>query len=186
MGSGLAEFGFPGVIPGSKSCKFARDRAVGSNSTSTAYDVALTACPSATAPSNIHERGNAQGVLVIPFGLGSATQSFSMRIIRWYLFKSATGGSSLWIPVIAFEGVCTMGAPVGVASNELLLNTEGLCYTITEDTTLTESTPQVYIQSPGMTGHVGYIMVDLLGCDFFSFDYDLGTVTSANALYGTL
>lgn len=181
-GSGLQSFSGMGSILGSAQCRLFRDRAVGSNSAVSAYAQAITACLG-TEPSNLIERGLFQNVLVFPFGLGSATQTFSLRVIRWYHRKGDT--SSIFIPVIAFEGVCTMGAPVGIASNEFLLNTEGLCYNIAPDTTLTEGTPAVYTRSPGTTGHVAYILVDLLGAQYFSFDYGgSGTVTSANVLYG--
>lgn len=179
---GLGSFPAKPTILASAGATLYRDRAVGSNSAVSSYAQAITACLTSE-PSNLIERGIFQNVLVFPFGLGSATQTFSLRVIRWYHKKGTS--NSLFVPVIAFEGVCTMGAPVGVAANELLLNTEGLCYSIVPDATLTEAAPAVYTRSPGTTGHVGYILVDLMGAQFFSFDYGgSGSVTSANVLYG--
>lgn len=70
-------------------------------------------------------------MFLLPYGLGSSNDGFSMRVIGWrHIGAGPPQGIWLWVPVILGEFACLLGAMTGVATAPVL-NTECFCDTIT-------------------------------------------------------
>lgn len=123
-------------------------------------------------------------VMILPYGLGSANDVFSLRLLGWR--KIGTGLTALWVPVTLAELACTLGAMTGVAASEVLA-TELFCDTITivsEPTTTADVTRvgSVLVSSPA-NDTVAWAKVPLLGVQKIEFLWDQTTNTpAANAL----
>lgn len=66
---------------------------------------------------------------ILPYGLGSANDVFSLRIWGWSRIGGGRPPNTLWVPAMIGEFVCTLGATTGVAGSPVL-NTELFCDTI--------------------------------------------------------
>lgn len=119
---------------------------------------------------------------IIPFGTGSATNTFSVRVIGWIDSQPVAGSSNavLWVPTVLCEYLCTLGTAVGVA-NAAVLDTEKFCDTISlvanrgtdgQDTTKASPTNNLVAQ----------FLVDLKGSKRIELCYSVGTNTDCNAL----
>lgn len=126
--------------------------------------------------------GCPQRLLILPYGLGSANNTFDMKVIGWRLMGNSLN-SGLWVPTTLCEVTCTVGAATGVAAAPVL-NTELFVDTIVmKSEALTplrpgwDATPtavfsgDITIYSPA-DDTVGWLLVNLYGCQKVEFTYD--------------
>jgi hypothetical protein len=121
-------------------------------------------------------------LLVVPFGTGSATQTFSVRVIGWSDSRPVDGSSNvpLWIPRILCEYLCTLCTATGVA-NSAVLETEKFCDTVSLVSNRGTDGQDTTKASPG-GNFIGSFLVDLKGCKEVELVYSVGTNTDCNAL----
>jgi hypothetical protein len=121
----------------------------------------------------------ANAVVIMPYGLGSDNDAFSMRVIGWSSVTVA-GVNTLWIPTVLAEfSACNLCAVTGVAG-AALLNTERLVDNLTLVTG--NDDVSVSIVSPG-TDIPAHVVVSLAGSQKVELTFDQTTSTpTQNAL----
>jgi len=167
-------------------------RALAANSTATSF----ASTPSATArPSGIDicapgGKVAPWGVRLMPFGLGSSNDAFSMRVLGWNVIGDAQPQSlPLWISQPLVEIACTVGAATGVAGSPVLA-TELFVDTIAP-VALKQPTINAGAATEGKTffyspadDTAAYIDVPLVGSEIITFLWDQTTNTpEMNTLY---
>jgi hypothetical protein len=117
-------------------------------------------------------------LLIIPYGIGSDNNTFSLRLIGWKAI-AGTDLTTLWVPITLSEIACTLCTAVGIASTPVL-NTERFVDTIT----ITTGNSGVDISVVSPTGNViGFALADLKGCAKVELSFSTGgSATSCNAL----
>lgn len=128
-------------------------------------------------------------VRIIPYGLGSENDVFSLRVWGWVPVGSGDNPNLLWVPSSLGEFSCTISASVGVAGAPVL-NTERFADTISIVATVGEATitadttrlGTVELFSPA-NDTPGWIVMPTRGVTLLEFDTDQTTNTpTANAL----
>lgn len=125
------------------------------------------------------------GLLIIPFGAGSPTNTFILWAYGWKR-TGATGSSGLpqaiWIPFVLASFTCTFGNRTGVANtpvdaSQLFCGTIALASAFSGNANVSNE-----VVSP--TGNtVGHILLDVKGSEFVEFRFDRNSsATSCNAL----
>jgi hypothetical protein len=114
---------------------------------------------------------------IMPFGIGTAAQTFTMRLIGWR--KTING---LWVPSILWDATCTLGTLTGIAGGDVL-NTEQFASAIGTPTTgMGSEHYDVFTTSPA-NNTPAHVWVNAKGCSMFTCDFATGSsATSANAL----
>lgn len=155
-----------------------------SNSTATAF---AANAPTVTEPTGagIVDLARAAGrvhnnVLLVPFGAGSANDTFDVRVSGW----SKVG--TLWVPVVLAEFECTLGATTGVAATAVL-DTELFCDTIALDTAYSAlAGVSASVVSPA-NDTVCHALLDLKGFSKVEIEFDrTAGATACNCLYRLL
>ena len=130
-------------------------------------------------------------VQVCPFSDSPGT-NFSMRLWMWR--EATQPGQSgtflpVWVPVFVAEFACTSGTTGGVAtkgpaapSPYVLPDTAYLCDTITLVQGAVGLTGLVNSTGPN-TNLPAYFLAEILGCRFFTFDFQQTDNVGMNALY---
>lgn len=119
---------------------------------------------------------------IVPYGTGSATNTFNVRVIGWRQYGS-TGSTAgvLWVPTPLLEFAVTLGTTTGVAATEVL-NTELFATTLGDPTTgignLGVNCQQI---TPG-DNSISHYMFDTHGSSVIEVLFDMVTATSGNAL----
>ncbi len=117
-------------------------------------------------PSEVH---------IVPFGAGSATNTFKMRV---WGFRAATGG---FIGTLLWAGTCTLCTQTGTLGFDVL-DTDLFCDTIT--TTVGTESVDCRSTSPG-SNIPGKVKILTAGSQFLVLDFDKNSsATSCNALVG--
>lgn len=122
--------------------------------------------------------------LFVPYGIGSDTNTFSMRIIGWDRIwtTSATQRIELWVPVLLAEFLCTLSSGLPGIATAPVLNTEYFCNTIT--TTYGNDNVSSERNNPAAAGLLCHAVVDLKGFHKIEVTFSTGSsATSCNALY---
>ena len=123
------------------------------------------------------------GVLIMPYAIGSDDNTFSMRVIGWRTVGEATNGVFLWIPVLLCELACTCSTVVGIAGREVL-NTERFADTITITYGNANVSVEAFSPANNVTAHA---IVDLKGNQKFELSFTTGgSATSCNALWAPM
>ena len=119
-------------------------------------------------------------IKLLPFGVGSATQTFNLRVVGWTTVRNAT--VTQWVPFTLCELVCTLCTATGVATAPVT-DTNKFCDTIT----LTTGNANVdnSIVSPG-SNQIAHAVIDVKGCAKIQVLIDVVSATSGNALVGGL
>lgn len=123
-------------------------------------------------------------VLIVPFGAGTDTQTFSMRVIGWRIAYDRDTArlpqTAIWIPIPLADFSCALSVQVGVAGS-VVVATDTFCDTITLTGTTANDDVDVSITSPGndLTGH---IVLDMKGFQKLEITFDMTGATSGNAL----
>jgi len=140
------------------------------------------------APNGFIENNN---LLLIPFGAGSATNTFKIRIVGWAKANPAPLSTSVvcWIPIPLYQFTCTLSTFTGIATG-VVLNTDKLCDTIaiTLGNELTDCSKISPANSTAAVANVpGQVMVDVKGWNKIQILIDTGGVaTNGNCLYRAL
>lgn len=120
-----------------------------------------------------------QFVKLIPFGVGNAGQTVTVRLIGW----SAVGGK-LFIPQVLCEFLATLSTFVGVAGS-VVTDTQKFADTVADPTAnIGREGTDCWKRSPANNTPAEYKVLNP-GCVLFRVDVKIGTATSGNALIGT-
>lgn len=127
-------------------------------------------------------------IFLVPFGVGSSTNTFSLKVIGWTPTKLGVG-IPLWVPTVLQTSQVTIGTAAGVAgadlgTTSLFATTITTSYGPTWITTgASPVAPDWFQLSPG-SNDIGGIIVESLGFRFIEVIYTTGgSATSCNALY---
>lgn len=120
-------------------------------------------------------------LLVMPYGAGSATNTFSARLWGWRQLGSDPQ-LSLWVPCLLFEIACTLSTFTGTGSL-IVSSSERFADTIT---LTTGSTNAVDVVSP--TGNLpAHVLADIKGFQRWQLSFSTGSsATNGNALVAKL
>lgn len=124
-------------------------------------------------------------IKIIPFGAGSDTNTFAMRVIGWQLaYKRDVAHNdeleALWIPHTLGEFSCALSTPTGVAGRTCVA-TDLFCDTITLVSTSGNDDVDISITSPA-DNTIAHVKIDVAGCQKVEIVFDLTGASSANAL----
>lgn len=126
-------------------------------------------------------------VILVPYGLGSDTDAFEMKVLGWRRLGIGPSPALLWIPTPLGSFTCTMTIQTGIAGS-VILNTERFCDTIAivkEPVTVADVTAAgVTTRFSPADDTIGWIEMELRGVEKIEFIFDLaGGTTSANCLF---
>lgn len=172
------------TVPVTPTMNFRKGHATNSTATSFASKI-----PTITEPSGDGVHKVAPGswmpnaIMAVFFGAGSENDTFSARIIGWR--KIATGGgdpNTLYIPMVLAELGCTISATVGIA-NSPLVATDRFVDTIS----LITGNDDVSIDIVSPTAdEIGHVVLDIKGCNYLEFSYDMTGATNGNCVFAYL
>jgi hypothetical protein len=140
---------------------------------------------------NIQGNFSQNSVVVVPFGVGSNTNTFNVRVVGWKRVPSpnVSGPGSpnfdLWVPLDLVEMICTIATAQPGVAGTLVPATNFFCTTIVVVTgsTLVGEAPSENIVSPG-NGQIAHFLVQLKGCQKLQFFFTTGgSATSCNCLW---
>jgi hypothetical protein len=125
-------------------------------------------------------------VLLVPFGVGSDTNTFKMRVIGWRVAYERAAEenplTALWVPVILGEFTCTLSTPTG-ATGTIISTSNRFCDTITIVGTSANDDVSVDIVSPA-NDTIAHVALTLKGSQKLEVTFDLNSsATSANTLF---
>lgn len=161
-----------------------RNYALGLSANSTASSFTAPTCVSSTsntdAPTTtaIKSTGNAMNVL--PFGAGSDTQTFSMRVIG-YSKHQTSASAKQWVPHIICQLACTLCPQTGATATTKPTSSELICDTIT----ITNGTKSAVVDTQ-FADTAAIAVVDITGYEYIDFTFDMTGATSGNCLYQML
>ena len=125
---------------------------------------------------------------VVPFGIGSDTNTFSIWVIGWQRVIDPAGVlATLWIPTTLLIVQCAIDTTNPGIAGSVVSASNYFCDTITVTTgsTLSGEAAAENIISP--TDSPGHFLVDLKGCQKVELAFTTGgSATSANALVSLL
>lgn len=181
---------FSTVVSATSQNQFMRDRSVNATG-SFPSRVPTTTAPTTIVPQtvtsqdifdNVTNGQTAINARIVPFGVGSATQTFSIRVIGWTDAVPAAGsaGTTLWIPTILCEYLCTLCTAVGVAGSAVL-DTENFVDTLSLVANRGTDGQDTTKFSTG-NNLISNFIVDLKGSKKIEILYSVGTNTSCNSL----
>lgn len=117
------------------------------------------------------------GLILIPFGAGSATQAFTMTVYAWYATRGVSS-NTIWVATTLASFTCTLSTVPGLAGTEVDAS-QLFCGTITLATGNANVSNEI-ISPTGNT--VGHILLDAKGARRVEVRFAKGTATSANCL----
>lgn len=124
-------------------------------------------------------------LILVPYGAGSSTQTFTMKVYAWRRTLAATGPPTqfpIWVPYLLASFTVTLGTAPGLATADV--NASQLFATtivlVTGNANISNE-----IVSPG-SNVLAHIVLDAKGAQFVEFRYAVVTATSANCLVATL
>lgn len=121
-----------------------------------------------------------QGFLLVPFGVGSATQTFSMNVFGWRHTIGLNPLAPLWVPYLLAEFSCTLGATPGIINTDV---GAGQLFCDTIALVLGNSNISNEVLSPAGTGMVAHIVLDGKGSQLIEVRFGTGSsATSCNCL----
>jgi len=160
-------------------------KALATNSTATSFASKVDTLTEPTGD-GVHAAGILAGVsqnavVVYPFAVASANDTFSMRVIGWHKVLLSTGVAQ-WVPVVLAELACTVGAATGVAGGAEVA-TELYADTITIVGTTANAGVDIDVVSPANDTKAS-ATIDLKGAQKFEFTFDnTRSGTSFNTLF---
>jgi hypothetical protein len=125
--------------------------------------------------------------MIVPFGTGSDTNTFLMRVLGWYRIKTRTTGfnpnTDLWVPVPLAQITCTLSLQVGIAGM-VNIETERFCDTLAIGTTTANQGVSIDVVS-GANDLTAHLIIDLKGAQKMELTFDRNSsATACNALVG--
>ena len=162
------------------------------NSTSAAFTAFTSIIPTTTKPSgtgvfdllsetvseNVGRRIPAY-IQIQPFGVGTDTTTFVIRVIGWSRTIDSTPTTEVWVPTHLADLTCTLSVPTANALTNGVSNV--FCDTIAE----TKGGDDVYSISPAIDTPAS-VKLGLRGSELIQFDFDMTGATSGNALWRLL
>lgn len=159
-----------------------------SNDSSTAF---ATIIPTLTDPRNDSDSANvveypsskegvvADRIKVIPFGAGSDTDTFDMRLWAWDFLKETGTLGGIWIPTLLCDVSLALSTPVGIASHKPV-NTDRFV----DSVTINHGDDNVNIRELSSAENlISYFVIDMEGAELLQFDFDMTGATNGNCLY---
>lgn len=157
-------------------------KALSANSTASSFTVNI---PTTTKPSGdgvfdllsstygLHQSNVlSKFVQLIPYGIGSDTQTFSMRLWGW---SQTNDSPKVWIPQLLVELACTITTGTDFAG--LVASNYGV-----DAITVAAGDAETALVSPA-NNMQGSALVHLRGCELIEFDFDMTGATSGNCLW---
>jgi len=142
------------------------------------------------AKSSFPDRGPSNGtaqnkVIIVPFGVGSDTQTFKMRLIGWRIAYERDSEenirTAIWIPVTLAEFTATLGTSPGLAGT-VEGSAQLFADTIALDGTSGNDDIDISITSPA-DNTIAHVVVDVKGFEKLEITFDTNSsATSCNAL----
>jgi hypothetical protein len=181
------------------------ERARATNSTNSAFSVSRVLpsitqplvtgqVASATTPQFFDISGNKSSGLgdvgqnafkIIPYGVGSNTNTFSFRAFGWRRHKHVdpqNGYVPLWLPEFFGEWLCTLDSSIPGVTGAIVDSTNYFCSTVAL-TNPAAATSGMLLMNPGTTGLIGSVLIDFQGCKIGQLEFSTGSsATNANAL----
>lgn len=119
------------------------------------------------------------GLLIIPYGVGTATNTFTMNVYGWRHTSGYGGAQKLWVPYMLASFTCTLSTTTGVAGADLVVASK-LCDTIA----LITGNANISNEIISPTGNaVAHIILSGKGSTKVEFRFGTGSsATSCNAL----
>lgn len=125
--------------------------------------------------------------LILPYGVGSDNDTFSVRVIGWRKVGTArpggqvpAGNTRLWIPLVLAEYACTLSADVGVAG-AIIDNTHRFADTMTLTTGNANVSEELVSPGGDLKAHA---VLDLKGVHKLEFTFQITSGTTAmNCLF---
>lgn len=181
---------FSTVVSATSQNQFMRDRSVNATG-GFPTRVPTTSLPATVVPQtatsqdifdNVTNGQTAINARIVPFGVGAATTTFSIRVIGWTdaVPAAGTSGTTLWIPTILCEYLCTLCTAVGVAGSSVL-DTENFVDTLSLVANRGTDGQDTTKFSTG-NNLISNFIVDLKGSKKIEICYSVGTNTSCNSL----
>jgi hypothetical protein len=132
--------------------------------------------------------GGPNRVIVVPFGVGSDTNTFSFRVIGWRRARARSGDGTapasnrlLWVPIVLGEFSATLSLQVGVADS-LISASNRFCDTIALTGTTANDDVSIDLVSPA-NDTTGHVVLDVKGFEKLEITFTTGgSATSCNAL----
>lgn len=187
-GTNYATNGYPATAPTQTAPSLETDQAAGSTATSR-NAIQLTT----------DNRGGQtlNSILIVPYGIGSSTNTFNMRVIGWSPLVSFGGSSvvdpgtntspnQIWVPLPLAEFICTLNSGQTGIAGAAILNTELFCDTIALVGTTGNQGVNCDVNSPA-NGTIGSVLVDIKGHPWIEVIFTTGgSATSCNGLFRLL
>lgn len=121
-------------------------------------------------------------IRVMPFGVGSDNQTYTIRVIGWSQVGSTSSSTLIWVPSLLAAYTVQLCALVGVAGGAVL-DTDRFSDTLTlvsVQGTDAQGTTKV---APANDTSSAYFICELNGAQKVEVSFAQVTTTSANALY---
>jgi hypothetical protein len=126
------------------------------------------------------------GLILKPFGVGSDTNTFSLRVIGWTRILETDETNALWDPTDLCELLCTLSStPIGIAG-KIVTETNLFADTIAITGTTANAGVSIDVVSPA-NDRAGHVVLDIKGFSKIEIIFKTGGVaTSCNALVRAL
>lgn len=123
-----------------------------------------------------------QSLLILPYAVGSDTNTFLFRLTGWRLLGSATL-TPIWIPTILCQFTCTISSTAAGLAGSPVVATEFFAATLAANAMNNLGT--VFVSNALATP--AHIICDIRGSQMVEATFNMnGSSTSANALYAAL
>lgn len=121
-------------------------------------------------------------IIIVPFGTGSDTNTFLMRLIGWRVVGGDAPLTQLWIPVPIVDLTCTLSTPVGVAGMIIDANNR-FCDTLAIANTIGTNGVSVDVCSNG-ANLIAHAVIDMKGFQLVEATFDRNSsASSCNSLW---
>lgn len=137
------------------------------------------------APTKMDYPSDRNRIILVPFGSGSDTNTFLMRVLGWrQVFERDTArreDNTLWVPVPLLDLTCTLSLQVGIV-NKVVTATDRFCDTLALVGSTANDDVDVSITSPA-NDLIAHVALDLKGFQKVELIFDRNSsATSCNSL----
>ena len=120
-------------------------------------------------------------VQIFPFGLGSDTNAFNMRVLGWRFLPATVALPAMWFPFPLAEFLCTLSSTLPGIADQQIIATSLFADTITLVGSVGNANISCEIVSPA-NDTMAHVIVDLKGCTKFEIIFDMVSATDGNAI----
>ena len=124
----------------------------------------------------------ANAVKLVPYGVGSNGNTFSMNVYGWYSVIRSNTQPILWVPILLASFTCTLDSSCPGVGGSAIPSTSYFCNTIALVTG--NQGTDVDVVSPGGSIHeIAHVVVDAKGARIVEVRFGTGgSATSCNAI----